>query len=128
MWPFKTKTIVETVEDTQRISELQSELDSAKALLHVAQNELEAKNETLRKFMSATRNSAVTIDWKVMNAFSVERIARDGEVYTIVGYLLQNDYEDDKKQSLVKEWTLYCSDDQHETLCREFQSYIKDKK
>lgn len=126
MWPFKT--IIEKVEDTQRISELQHELESTKALLRVAEKELEAKNETIRAYLNSAKDNTFVIDWKAMNAFSVERIAREGSVYTIIGYILQNDYEDDKKQSLVKEWTLYCSEEQHEKLASEFQAYIKDKK
>jgi hypothetical protein len=126
MWPFKT--IIEKVEDNQRINELQAEVDSLKLKLSQNETQLQVKTSQLESIHHATRDSTVAIDWKTMNAFSIERIYRNNEVSTVIGYLLNNDYEDDKKQSLVKEWTLYCSEAQHEKLCKEFQSYVKDKK
>ena len=71
------------------------------------------------------------IDWREMNAFSVERIMENGVPKTLIGYLLTEPVvtTDDNVtyKDLVREWTLYCSHEEHQRLVKQFEQYKKDK-
>jgi len=59
------------------------------------------------------------VDWKNLNAFSVERHGGEKEAYTIIGY-----YD---KDGCVDEWKFYCSLSQHNKLAQEFRNGIANK-
>lgn len=59
------------------------------------------------------------VDWKAMNAFSLERHGGEKEAYTIIGYF--------DKDGCVDEWKFYCSLEQHNKLAQEFRDGITKK-
>lgn len=84
--------------------------------------ELERENDQLRKklyeFTSANADATHAVDWKSLDAFSIERHTRDVVPITVIGY-----WSDEE----VKEWSFYCSLTEHERLVKEFNIYIKRK-
>ena len=78
----------------------------------------EEKEEEVRKDVQSVE---FVIDWKNMDAFSVERMGDAKEAYTIIGYYVVN--ENDKRE--VAEWKFYCSLDQHNKLAKEFKESKK---
>ena len=86
---------------------------------------------TLRIEMNA---ASFSVDWKAMNAFSIERNWYDGALRTIIGYMLQEpaihtEGEDSKitYKDVVREWYLHCSAEEHERLVKEFNEYVAKK-
>lgn len=72
------------------------------------------------------------IDWKEMNAFSVERMMEGALPKTVIGYLLaepvvSTDNDNITYKDVVREWTLYCSHEEHQRLVKQFEQYKKDK-
>jgi hypothetical protein len=77
--------------------------------------DLKNENKRLKDVIKGEiSNAAFSINWKVMNAFSVERNYDHRSIKTIIGYLVND---------VVNEWSLYCSADEHERLVKEFNSY-----
>jgi hypothetical protein len=73
---------------------------------------IDARNKELE---AKARAAAVSVDFKRMNAFSIERLTDDNKVpMTIIGYYLQ-----DK----VGQWYLYCDEEHHARLVKEFNEY-----
>lgn len=106
------------------------------------QEELLAENKKLRDQISQMRldhidalNKAVNkdvdtaefaMDFKLCNAFAIERNSKDGKAVTIVGHFLNEpvaftDGNVANKQS-IKEWYMYCSQEQHNKLVEQFNS------
>lgn len=104
------------------------------------QEELLKENQKLRDQMSQMRldhmqelNKAVNkdvetaefaMDFNLCNAFAIERNSKDGKAVTIVGHFLNDpvaftDGNVANKQS-VKEWYMYCSQEQHNKLVDDF--------
>lgn len=72
------------------------------------------------------------VDWREMNAFSVERVMENGAPKTIIGYILaepvvSTDSDNVTYKDVVREWTLYCSHEEHQRLVDQFEQYKKDK-
>ena len=83
--------------------------------LKVEYEDLKNENKRLKDVIKGEiSNAAFSINWKVMNAFSVERNYDHRSIKTIIGYLVND---------VVHEWSLYCSADEHERLVKEFNSY-----
>ena len=80
----------------------------------------EEKEEEVRKDV---QSSTFVIDWRNMDAFSVERMGDAKEAYTIIGYYVVNEHS--KRE--VAEWKFYCSQKQHDKLAKEFAEYTVDK-
>jgi hypothetical protein len=73
-----------------------------------------------------------SLDWKEMNAFSIERMMENGTPKTVVGYLLtepviSTDNDNVTYKDVVREWTLYCSHEEHQRLVKQFEQYKKEK-
>jgi hypothetical protein len=81
-------------------------------------------------------NASVAIDWDAMKVFSVERMWENGLPKTILGYMLSEpvittEGENEQRityKDIVREWTLYCSAEKHETLIEEFRAWKGKKK
>ena len=58
------------------------------------------------------------VDWKSLNAFSLERVFNGGE-RTIIGY-----YNSEKH---ICEWVFHCSREKHEELAKQFSEHIASK-
>jgi hypothetical protein len=79
-------------------------------------------------------SASYSLDWATMNAFSIERSkCMDGTQNhkTIIGYMMAEPVttiEDNVTyKDVVREWTLYCSHDEHQRLVAEFNEYKKTK-
>lgn len=94
----------------RHIDSLQADLDRLR----------EEKNEEVRKDV---QGSNFVIDWRNMDAFSIERMGDSKEAYTIIGYYVMNEHN--KRE--VAEWKFYCSQKQHDKLAREFSDFSIDK-
>ena len=68
------------------------------------------------------RDSAVSVDWNRMRAFSIERL-HDGnkQIATVIGYLKPCPEKADT--DMVGEWWLYCNKETHDRLVAEFNNY-----
>lgn len=73
--------------------------------------------------------STFSADFARMNAFAIERNVSSStrEVCTIIGYILKEPvvFTDGNvsEKDVVREWYLYCSQEQHEKLVKEFNEY-----
>jgi hypothetical protein len=76
--------------------------------------------------------ASFSVDWAAMNVFSIERniSGLDGHK-TILGYMLSEPYTTNDgsitSTDVVREWTLYCSHQEHERLVVEFNEYRASK-
>lgn len=65
------------------------------------------------------------MDYDACNAFAIERNAKDGKAVTIVGHFINEPvaFTDGQVQlkQVVKEWFMYCSQEQHNKLVAEFK-------
>jgi len=92
-------------------------------------------NKVYRDQLVGEMNSAsFSVDWKAMNAFSIERGWGNGTLRTTIGYMLQepavHTEGDEQKvtyKDVVREWVLNCSSAEHERLVKEFNSYKESK-
>lgn len=79
--------------------------------------ELQAKIESL--YSEELEQCDFEIDFKAMNAFSIERNTNSkGRAYTIIGYLKEDSNE-------MGEWNFFCSLTQHQKLAEQFRKYMK---
>lgn len=98
-------------------------------------NELEFKVEKYEKrLVGEYATVSYSIDWKLMNVFSIERnLCMDGTQNhkTILGYMMEEPVttveNDVTYKDVVREWTLYCSHDEHQRLVAEFNEYKNSK-
>lgn len=95
------------------------------------ENEIVNLKEYIASLESKSRDSTFSFDFNAVDAFSVERNWNNGKLCTIIGYLVNEQIIHDNgkildKQS-VKEWYLYCSDQQHEKLVKDFNESKKGK-
>jgi hypothetical protein len=102
------------------IQGLKNDVASRDALIKSLQADLDRLREEKADEVRADVQSAnFVIDWKVMNAFSVERMGDAKEAYTIIGYWNKNE----SGLAYVAEWKFYCSLEQHQKLAKEFSEY-----
>jgi len=73
-----------------------------------------------------------SIDWKTMNAFSIERGWNNGTLRTTIGHILQEPITitegEVTTKDVVREWVLSCSSAEHERLVAEFNEHRNKKK
>ena len=87
--------------------------------LKVELEDLRNENKRLKDVIKGEiSNASFSIDWKIMNAFSIERNYDHRSIKTIIGYLVND---------VIHEWSLYCSADEHERLVKEFNVYKGEK-
>lgn len=82
------------------------------------------REEKTDEVRNDVQRSTFVIDWRNMDAFSIERMGDVKEAYTIIGYYTK----DEHGQRKVKEWKFYCSNYQHEKLAKEFAEYTLDQR
>lgn len=75
------------------------------------------KNRT-KRLEQEMRDSAFAVDWRAMRVTAIERNLKDGSLCTIIGYLI-----DDDKGTHMREWYLYCNEETHHRLVKEFCEY-----
>lgn len=123
MW--KRKPIADQLENIEQIKALRSQVALLQSQIQSMQTDLQSKTEALKILNDTARNATVVIDWKAMGAFSIERMSKDDDIYTTIGYYLNTIDDGRNKKTVIKEWYLYCSEEQHEKLCKEFQAHVK---
>lgn len=121
-----------------RVEELCNERDDLIDQIEELENrieELKVHQETVRERTEELERDQKTlvldwmdeaaVDFEVMKAFSVERILPDDERLpkTIIGYFGPNK----DGNEVIKEWSLYVSEENHKKLVKEFRQYIKNR-
>jgi hypothetical protein len=108
-------------------------LASENAKLQQKVNELEYRIKHYQdRLDSEFSKASFSIDWALMNVFSIERniTGNDGHK-TILGYMMAEPVttieNDVTYKDVVREWTLYCSHDEHQRLVAEFNEYRNSK-
>lgn len=110
------EVLKQTISDKDReISSLNTELDRLKKEL----------DDIKRERYAVISECAFEIDFKGINAFSIERMERPivkGETFqrevTNIGYT---------QEGIVKEWIFYCSRDTHEKIAGQFRDFLRMK-
>lgn len=110
-----------------------SELRLRISELEQANEKLAYANKVYQERLESDYNKAsYVIDWSAINAFSVERMWENGHQKTVIGYMLAEPVSTTEggvtTKDVVREWTLYCSHNEHERLVKEFSEYIKGKR
>lgn len=90
-------------EANQIIKKLMDENDSLKHLIEEIPAQQSMSNDSLK----------FEVDFKALRAFSIERIKGKG---TVIGY-----YDKSEK---VHEWTLFCSEKEHQKLAEQFRKEL----
>lgn len=82
---------------------------------------VKAERDNLRSMLEGerakTRDCECVFDFKLMKAFSVERLWENDKPKTVIGYIKPQDQK-------VGEWSLYCNEVQHERLVAEFKKVM----
>ena len=98
-------------------------------------NELIAENKTLLNrirsleyALTKLHDSDVMIDFDTMRVFSIERCGDASNIKTIIGYYVNNPIVSKDGKTVVdrdevKEWSLYCSEEQHAKLIQDFKNW-----
>lgn len=114
----------------KKIEELKDEVRKLNTCLEYRDNWLKDKDKEIEKLKllnteqleEITIDSDVYFDFTKVNVFSIERMCdnrTNGKINTIIGFLLpkgEGKYE-------TKEWFLYCSQEQHDKLVKQFSQH-----
>jgi hypothetical protein len=104
-----------------KVNQLEQDLQNARALIKSLQADLDRLRDIKDKEVRKDVQSAeFVIDWKNMDAFSIERMGDPKEAYTVIGYWV---IEGGEKR--VHEWKFYCSLEQHNKLADQFKGNKK---
>lgn len=125
---FRPVVKAHTAELQQRLNETTSRANDLDARLQEAQNKVLALENQIKVMTAEEANASFAVDFKTINAFSVERNVHDGRPCTIIGYLLPKETVKDggiTNTDVVREWYLYCSINKHESLVQEFRESRK---
>lgn len=91
---------------------LESEIEDLKRKLKWKQEEVDRLRGIIDNQEKQVRNELVSFDFKAVKVFSVEREWDTRGSRTNIGYVLNDE---------VHQWHLFCSDEQHERLVKEFE-------
>jgi hypothetical protein len=116
MFWFGSKERAELVEARRKITQLQNTLDSQ---FNLAASRLQELNQLKKELQDKSRSCSVAVDFEMMDAFSIERMHDGGVGRTVIGYLKSLPESDPD----IGEWTLYCNEEIHEKLVKEFIEY-----
>lgn len=120
---FVSKTELDCAE--MRIADLTAEVERQKLAIKALRQQ--AKDA----LATDVATSSFSVDFEEMNAFSIERMEKNGGVITVIGHSADQTTWDTSGNATtvtdVKEWSLYCSHDEHEKLVAEFNAYKKAK-
>lgn len=113
---FSSPTIISQLK--ARIEELEKSVEYHKDL---AQRSVDHVSRLQQSIDDSARNATPSVDFDRMEAFSIERIRDKNEApRTVIGY---NKDVSETGAVIPGEWTLYCNDEHHERLVREFNEY-----
>jgi len=97
----------------KKIRELNKQVEILELNLRLKQNEID---NLIKDQTDKVRNELVSFDFKAVKVFSIEREWDTRGSRTNIGYVLNDE---------VHEWHLFCSDEQHERLVKEFEKSRK---
>jgi hypothetical protein len=100
----------------RRVDELELEKRCLERELRWANNDKEVLQHSLDKIKGTVQDCTMVVDFDRMDAFSVERMIKDGKECTVIGY---------RNEGKIREWLLWCSRDQHERIVTEFNEWKK---
>ena len=120
---FKKKTDEELAVALLSKSELQKRVSEL-------ETEVKQFQKVLDKINADVPASSFAFDFNTVKVFSIERNFNDNRPVTIIGYFLPEArvVENDNgviTNDVVREWFLYCSQEQHEKLVEEFRKSKK---
>lgn len=96
---------------TKDTSNLDVRIKEQRATIKALESDyVDAKQKALYK-------CAPMIDLLGMRAFAVERMYKDGEQVTVIGYV--------KPDNNISEWILWCSPEQHKAIANELRMLVK---
>lgn len=120
----KKKLAEEIAALKQDIFILKGNMSEKKELINIYDTEIKSLKTDLDSLAAeAIKKTEFFVDFKSMNAFSIERIRveKDTEQFkTVIGYFLRK--SPDVKE--VREWALYCDLATHNRLADEFKQYM----
>ena len=102
----------------------------------VAENlKLKKEVEDLKKVIAdinkAIQSSEFCVDFKEMNAFTIERFVNNNNPCTLIGYFIDEPVIVDDKtigsKKVLNQWYLYCTQERHTELVDQFKVYMKNK-
>ena len=106
-----------------RIDYLSKTIDELNAQIKQMREDAEKAKE------SDLQTSTFTLNFSAMRVFAIERNLHNGDVCTIVGHFIAEPvaFSDGNvaTKDTIHEWYLYCSQEQHEKLIKEFEAYKK---
>jgi hypothetical protein len=121
--------------NNKKVPELEREVERLEQLIEAhetAYNELAALYDKRNKDLNdASRDLPVTLNFGAMGAFSVERLIKNNEPVTVVGYFINDRVpEGDRIVTVqqVREWYLHCSDKVHKDVVKQFNEYMEERK
>lgn len=110
------RALEENVTLANRVEELSNE---------IAQLRLKHIDELNKAVNKDIETADFAMDYDACNAFAIERNAKDGKAVTIVGHFINEPvaFTDGQVQlkQVVKEWYMYCSQEQHNKLVADFK-------
>lgn len=123
MWSWEKK------KEAVDVEKLQSEKNDLERRLRAYEDTLAAYK---KRVDSEYAEASFSVDWKTMNAFSIERNPdSSGIPKTIIGFMLGEPvvFTDGNvtEKDIVREWTFYCSHAEHQRLVAEFNKYVSGK-
>ena len=108
-----------------RIDYLSKTIDELNAQIKQMREDAEKEKE------SDLQTSTFALDFNAVRVFAIERNMHNGSVCTIVGHFIAEPvaFSDGSvaAKDTVHEWYMYCSQEQHEKLVKEFEQF-KSKK
>ena len=123
MWSWeKKKEAVDVEKLTLEKEDLQRRLNLCEDKVNAYKKQLEGEYA----------EASFSVDWKAMNAFSIERNPdSSGIPKTIIGFMLAEPvvFTDGNvtEKDIVREWTFYCSHDEHQRLVADFNKFVSGK-
>lgn len=120
----------------EQLSEIEDDIKTKTIMLKTIKHDIESEYKKLEKLRAeiadevqkqhvakydALGSYTASVDWKAMNAFSIERAYAktiESVHVTTIGYVVGGN---------VREWILFTNKENHEKLVNEFNEYVKAK-
>lgn len=105
---------------SKRIDDLEKENDKIRTELRAAKQLIESVNNDITA-------ATPMIDFDIMRVCSIERLVYNEKPATIIGHIMYEPIIENNvlvgEREKLKEWTLYCNNDRHEDLVKQFKEW-----